>query len=61
MVIFDLNGDGVIDYDEFLFCIRVKITLKKGQPNARRQAFIDKAFLKMDKDGSGEIDIMDIK
>mmetsp|Transcript_5301 Transcript_5301/g.9728 ORF Transcript_5301/g.9728 Transcript_5301/m.9728 type:complete len:196 (+) Transcript_5301:1032-1619(+) len=46
---FDRNADGNIDFQEFLVGIR-------GKPNPRRQALIDKAFLKFDRDGSGWID-----
>ncbi len=44
----DTNDDGFVNYDEFLYGIR-------GKPNQRRQAFIDKAFFKFDKDGNGVI------
>jgi Ca2+-binding EF-hand superfamily protein len=52
--LFDKNGDGSLDFNEFLIGIR-------GQPNNKRQAMIDKAFLKFDKDGSGTINIYDLK
>ena len=51
---FDLNRDGTIDYDEFLRIIRGDLT-----PN--RLVFVKKAFQKLDKDGSGTVDIEDIK
>lgn len=57
MVLFealDKNNDGCVDFDEFLVAIR-------GKPNARRQAVIDKAFLKFDKDCSGSIDANDLR
>ena len=49
------------------FSEKNKINTKKflryltGIPNKRRQVFIDKAFLKFDEDGRGEILIQDIK
>ena len=57
MVLFealDKNNDGCVDFDEFLVAIR-------GKPNARRQAVIDKAFLRFDKDCSGSIDANDLR
>ena len=50
----DTNQDGNISYDEFLTGIR-------GKPNARRQVFIDKAYYKFDKDGSGAITAADLR
>jgi Ca2+-binding EF-hand superfamily protein len=50
---FDKDGDGTVNFDEFLVGIR-------GQLNPRRQAMVDKAFLKFDKDGNGYIDINDL-
>ena len=51
---FDLNRDGTIDYDEFVRMI-------KGDLNPNRLALVKKAFTKLDKDGSGIVDIDDIK
>jgi Ca2+-binding EF-hand superfamily protein len=51
---FDRDGDGSICFDEFLVGVR-------GKPNARRQALVDKAFLKFDRDGNGYIDINDLR
>lgn len=51
---FDLNRDGTIDYDEFLRIIRGDLT-----PN--RLALVKKAYNKLDKDGSGVVDIEDIR
>lgn len=51
---FDLNRDGTIDYDEFLRIIR-------GDLTNNRAALVKKAFSKLDKDGSGVVDIDDIK
>jgi Ca2+-binding EF-hand superfamily protein len=50
----DREGENMIDVDEFLTAIR-------GKPNARRQAIIDKAFLKFDKEGNGYVDVADLK
>ena len=51
---FDINRDGVINYDEFLRQIR-------GPLNEFRAGLVEKAFRKIDKDGSGVLDISDIK
>ena len=51
---FDTNRDGTLNYDEFLMAIR-------GELNDFRRGIIEKAFRKIDKDGSGVIDIDDIK
>lgn len=51
---FDLNRDGTIDYDEFLRIIR-------GDLTPPRLALVQKAFKKLDKDGSGIVDIDDIR
>ena len=50
----DLNKDGVVSYDEFLYGIR-------GAPNATRQEIIDQAFAKFDLDGSGSITSADLR
>ena len=50
----DTNGDGSINFDEFLVGIR-------GRMNAVRQGVSNQAFAKFDKDGSGEIDSSDLK
>ena len=50
----DKDMDGSINFDEFLISIR-------GKPNPRRQAIIDKAYLRFDKEGSGYIDIKDVR
>ena len=54
MNFFDRDGDCTIDVDEFLTAIR-------GKPNSRRQAIIDKAYLKFDKEGNGVINVSDLK
>jgi len=51
---FDTNRDGTINYDEFLRAVR-------GPLNDFRRQMVDKAFHKIDKDGSGILDIADIK
>mmetsp|Transcript_15173 Transcript_15173/g.20595 ORF Transcript_15173/g.20595 Transcript_15173/m.20595 type:complete len:194 (+) Transcript_15173:959-1540(+) len=50
----DLNKDGVVSYDEFLFGIR-------GAPNETRMAIIDAAFAKFDSDGSGTVTSADLR
>lgn len=52
--IFDRDHDGTINYEEFLRTLR-------GAMNQFRQDISMKAFKIMDKDGSGVIDIRDIK
>lgn len=51
---YDKNGDGNISFDEFLFALRGSLT-------ERRRKFVKMAFALMDKDGSGEITLADIK
>ena len=51
---FDTNKDGTINYDEFLRAVR-------GPMNDLRTGMVDKAFRKIDKDGSGTLEINDIK
>ena len=51
---FDTNRDGTINYDEFLYAVR-------GELNDFRKGLVEKAFRKVDKDGSGFLDINDIK
>lgn len=53
-IVFDKNGDGIINFDEFLVTVR-------GTPNAARQELIDRAFAKFDRDGSGSITIADFR
>jgi len=50
----DTSDDGYVNYDEFLVGIR-------GVPNAERQAVIDQAFNKFDKDGYGFLNSADLK
>ena len=51
---FDINRDGTIDYDEFLRIIR-------GELSPARLALVRKAYAKLDRDGSGVVDINDIR
>ena len=44
----DLNGDGYVNFDEFLLAIR-------GRPNAQRQKIIDQAFDKFNRDASDNV------
>jgi Ca2+-binding EF-hand superfamily protein len=52
--LFDRDGNGEINYDEFLRSI-------VGKMNERRQNTVILAFKKFDKDGNGVIDIEDLK
>merc|ERR1719263_1078673 len=52
--LFDRDGSGEISYDEFLRMIR-------GEMNSFRKKIALKAFAIMDKDGSGTLDINDIR
>lgn len=52
--IFDTNRDSTLNIDEFLYAIR-------GELNDFRKGLVEKAFRKIDKDGSGFLDIEDIK
>lgn len=52
--VFDTNRDGTLNIDEFLMAIR-------GELNDFRRGLVEKAFHKIDKDGSGMIEIDDIK
>jgi Ca2+-binding EF-hand superfamily protein len=50
---FDKNGDGTIDYDEFLRVV-------KGPMSKKRVALVKRAYKVLDRDGSGEVDYNDI-
>lgn len=52
--VFDSNRDGTINYDEFLRAVR-------GEMNEFRRGLAIQAFKKIDLDGSGILDIEDIK
>jgi Ca2+-binding EF-hand superfamily protein len=51
---FDLNGDGSVDYEEFLRGV-------VGEMNEFRKGYVRKAFAILDKDGSGVVDTSDLK
>ena len=51
---FDTNGDGVINFDEFLYGVR-------GPLPEARQAVVDAAYEKFDSDGSGQVSAADLK
>ena len=51
---FDSDRGGAVDYDEFIRILR-------GPMNPARKRFVAQAYAKLDKDGSGYIDINDIK
>lgn len=50
---FDRNGDGVVNFDEFMRGVR-------GDLNPFRKALVCEAFKKLDKDGSGMVDLRDL-
>lgn len=52
--LFDTNRDGVLNVDEFLMAIR-------GELSPARRALVEKVFRKLDRDGSGVIDIDDVR
>ena len=52
--LFDRDGNGEINYDEFLRSI-------VGGMNEKRKAIVTLAFKKFDQDGNGFIDIDDLK
>jgi Ca2+-binding EF-hand superfamily protein len=51
---FDKNKDGKVAYEEFLTIIR-------GPLNEARRSVVKKAFVKMDRDGSGVITVDDLR
>ena len=50
---FDVNRDGVIQYDEFLRVIR-------GEMNDYRRGLAERAFRKLDRNGNGTVEIEDL-
>jgi Ca2+-binding EF-hand superfamily protein len=52
--IFDRDGSGKVDYEEFLRAVR-------GEMNNYRVALVKKAFNILDKDKSGVLDLSDIR
>lgn len=53
MKYYDADGDGNISYDEFLSGMRDELS-------ERRLNMVKKAFMMLDKDGSGKITLSDI-
>ena len=51
---FDTSRDGFIDYDEFLRAVR-------GPISPARQSLVKKAFVKLDKNNNGIIELDDIR
>ena len=51
---FDINRDGTIQYDEFLRMIR-------GDLSEHRRRLVEKAFQKLDRDGSGVVEVSDLQ
>lgn len=51
---YDINNDGTLSIDEFLYALR-------GEMNEQRTAVVTQAFKKLDRDGSGLLNIMDIR
>lgn len=54
MKYYDVDNDGNITYEEFLRGLREELT-------ERRQKMVDLAFALLDKDGSGQITVSDVK
>lgn len=50
---YDVDGDGNISFEEFLRGLRDELT-------SRKKAMVEKAFVLMDKDNSGKINMQDI-
>jgi Ca2+-binding EF-hand superfamily protein len=53
MKYYDVDGDGNISYDEFLSGMRDELS-------ERRLNMVKKAFMMLDRDGSGKITLSDI-
>ena len=53
MKYYDIDGDGNISYDEFMNGLKDELT-------ERRVNMVKKAFMMLDKDGSGKVTISDI-
>eukprot|EP01084_Bolivina_argentea_P195845 335867_1 len=51
---FDTNGDGQINMTELLVTLR-------GNLNARRRIVVERAFKKFDRDGSGVVNLQDLR
>jgi Ca2+-binding EF-hand superfamily protein len=52
--LFDLNGDGAVDYDELMRSV-------VGEMNQPRKVLVKKAFDKLDDNKNGIIELDDIK
>lgn len=50
---YDVDGDGNVSYEEFLSGLR-------DEMSPRRLKMVQKVFSRMDRDGSGKIDINDV-
>lgn len=53
MKFYDVNGDGHISYEEFIRGLRDELS-------PRRVKMVEKIFLSMDRDGSGQISLSDV-
>lgn len=54
MKFYDIDGDGNISYEEFIRGLREELT-------ERRKKMVDKAFALIDKDGSGQVTVSDVR
>jgi Ca2+-binding EF-hand superfamily protein len=54
MKYYDVDGDGNITYEEFISGLREELS-------ERRKNIVERAFLQMDRDGSGQVTASDIK
>lgn len=53
MKYYDLDGDGNVSYEEFIRGLR-------DEMSPRRVKMVEKIFARLDRDGSGKIDINDV-
>ena len=53
MKFYDVDGDGNVSYEEFLRGLR-------DEMSPRRVKMVEKIFARLDRDGSGKIDINDV-
>lgn len=53
MKYYDVDGDGNVSYEEFLRGLR-------DEMSPRRVKMVEKIFARLDRDGSGKIDINDV-
>lgn len=54
MKFYDVDGDGNISYEEFIRGLRDELTV-------RRRNMVEKAFAMLDRDGSGQLSIQDLR